>query len=209
MTMLKESGPAKQIRKRINELEEKLRSLEIKNGFGYTAKRLATGTTLQIKIPRSEPGVPNDVQRFKITAIAETYLTCRKVDATGAETDGIDHNVMRPYETKTTEALPTEYVSGTVTTTDTQNRTFVISITAGGSTKTLSVSQRIFPPYTAGDFIFGIKPVTGGTVEVNGEQLDWLDLNIDARHWDWKEVTVEVCVNNTIKYMVVKGSSAA
>lgn len=210
MTKLKETGPAKELRKRINWLEDQLHSLKIMNGVGYTARRLATGTTLQIKIPKVE-GVPSDlkIQKFKITAIGQVTLTCRKLLDDDTEASEIDHTVFRPIKTRPDEAFPESYIAASEFDIEEQSRTFSITLTSGAITKNLFVTQEIYPLYKVNDIIFAASSIDGNVYDEESYESDWIDLNVDARHWKYTEKLIEGCVNNQIQYMMVLGSASS
>ena len=60
---LAERGPVRNVRKALNDLREDVRALRIANGKGYTVKRTAIGTILEIKAGGGEAAPPSDLWR--------------------------------------------------------------------------------------------------------------------------------------------------
>lgn len=207
---LNEVGPARKLRAEINRLWEETKALRISSGVGYNVKRTRLGTVLDIESAAVSTSVY--VQRFKVTAIEEKYLTCRKVDKDDAETSTTDYKVMRPYCTwhDNEDSMITGADTGSLEDmTDSQSRTYDADVDVSGTAKTFSVTQDIFPKYEAGSFIYGTNNVKGGTEEIDDLELKWIDLNVDARHWRLTEQATEVCVDNVVKYALFQRSGVA
>lgn len=211
ISKLKEAGIARDIRKKINECIDAITALRIADGPGYRVKRTARGTVLGIDRDTDvETVAGGDVQRFKITSIASTWLVCRKVDSAGAETSSTDYKVMRPEFLRTNKGM----LSGNTSTpslTSAQSRTYDITRNnpTGVGTTNYTITEILWPNYTAGNFIFGINPIIGGTVDDGaGGQVDWIDLNIDARRWQLELQPTEVCVSGATRKSVIARSDA-
>jgi len=153
-------------------------------------------------------GEGGNVQRFKVASIADNWIVCRKVDSTGTESSTTDYKVMRPIMLRSDKALPTGANVGSLANTTNQDRTFTIT-TTGTPIKTVTVAQSVSPKYVAGDFIYGANEIEGGTVDDgSGSQVEWIDLNIDARRWEMDLKLVAVCISgSTTQYALAKISN--
>lgn len=162
--------------------------------------RSSRGTTHQFK--RSPGGGDGgNIQRFKITSVSDDWVVCRKVDKDEAEVSTTDYKVMRPIKLRGDQALPSSYKEGTLAQSGSQNRTFDQSISGTDYT----VTQEIYPPYAADDLIYGANKIIGGTEDDGaGIEMEWIDLNVDGRHWQYSMREIEVCVNNAIKKAIAQ-----
>lgn len=200
---LNERGPAKSIRVKINQVIEYAKSLRAAKSPKELVKHTSTGT---IHLPIGKAVDPVDsveVQRFSINSVAEKWLSCHKVDKTGAiVSTGTLHKVMRPLKLRGDGGLPPGYQTGTLVEGDAspgQYRTYEYILPADPLGPTYKVEQRIDPLYAPGDFLYGVNNVTGGTEnDDDGTQLEWLDLNVDGRHWIREMKDIEICVDDAI-----------
>ena len=107
----------------------------------------------------------------KITILANDYLTVQKVDGAGAG-GGSAIVVAKPSKLRHDAA---EYPSVTTLTTVAEN---TVGVTDGSTEETWVVT----PTYTVGDYIvIGKTSYTG--VSHNGDDVKFLDLNVDGRAW--------------------------
>ena len=159
--------------------------------------RSPRGSTAQIiKLPSAAGG--SEVQRFKIKSISDNWLVCRKVDEDDVETSSTDFKVMRPIMLRKDKALPSGASAGSLAYPADQERTFTITTTVA-PIKTVTVRQVMTPKYVANEFIYGADGILGGTVDDGaGAQVEWIDLNIDARKWDMALKLVAVCVTGNV-----------
>ena len=111
-------------------------------------------------------------QQFAVVKVATDYVVCNRSSSISSE--GGEVKVALPYLLRRTpfDGLSRNSISYTYAS--------AIQRTAGGSE-----TQLITPGYVAGDIIYGISGVSGGTgVSDEGElPVDWLDLNLDGRAW--------------------------
>lgn len=213
ISKLKEAGIARDIRKKINECIDAIAALRIADGPGYRVKRTARGTVLGIdRKTDTESILGTTVQRFKITEIEENYLLCRKVNTAGDETSSSDVRVLRPNYLTSGEGLLSGAIQP-VSLVGTQQRTYTLrrtNPTPPPATLDYSVTEVLWPPYLADDIIFGISPVIGGTlIQPEGEEINWLDLNVDGRHWQLELIQVGVCINTVERKALGALSQAA
>ena len=214
-----ERGPVRNVRKALNDLREDVRALRIANGKGYTVKRTAIGTVLNITAT-GEAAPPNDLQirRFQVVNVKPTYLECWETtaDGLGFSSTASYTKVLRPYATLLNDTSA-GWDQWTVSTTDTtMNVTRTLTRVDAGRGLTFTWDQRIYPEYkysTAigdGDWIFAAKPIKGFSAndgQPTPQQIDWIDLNVDARSWQFSELQqVAVCVDGVTKYMFFMAS---
>jgi hypothetical protein len=217
---LKERGPVRNVRKMVNDLRDEVRALRIANGKNYSVRRTAIGTMLEIKTGTATVA-PSDleIRRFQVIDVKPTYLQCYETssDGTAFTSTTAYTKVLRPYSTllNDTSANWTGY---TVTTTDT-TRNLTRTLTGEDTFRGLRFTweQRIYPEYVysstiaEGDWILAARNIKGFSAlddSAPAQQIIWLDLNVDARHW---AVTtpqqVAVCVDGVTKYMRFLASS--
>lgn len=192
---LDENRVARDIRRKINQIIDELAALRIANAPGLKVKRTSAGTILQVAPPQPvSGGTGPEVQRFKVMDFALNWLLCRKVDSTGAETTG-DIKVMTPIQLRRDSNLLDGGVPGSLVFSGFQQRTYNVRIESP-TVVNFSVTERIRAPYLIGDFIYAINNISGGTVDDgSGAQVEWLDLNVDGRHWEMDLRQIDVCVS--------------
>lgn len=119
--------------------------------------------------------VPIGVRQFKLVSVQTDYLVCNEWDGT-TQGDG-EYKIalpwmlrQTPFDGQTRNGITYTYASASERTAD-----------DGSNTET----QVIVPSYVAGDVIYGMKEIRGGTdtEDEAGDTVGWLDLNIDARAW--------------------------
>jgi len=194
-----ERGAARDIRRKINEVIAYMKSLRTAKVDGQANKHTALGT-IKIVPTSSKAEAASTTQRFVIKSIADNWLVCRKVDKDEAETSTTDIKVMRPIKLRDDQALPADYKDGSLVEAS-QSRSFDRTINGTDYT----VSQEIYPPYAKDDFIYGANNISGGTEDDgSGTELEWVDLNVDGRHWQYSMREIEVCVNDAIKKAIAQ-----
>ena len=204
-----ERGPLRRIRSALNDLREEVARLRIASGLGYTVKRTACGTILNIKGTK-QTTAPTDIRIAwgLITAVSDkNYLTC--------EIDAISETVWKPYSCMGDyEPLYPSYIalrqqnfvlgSSSLPVLDAANsvREYSVSTTDdAGAAVVNHVTESLRPSYAVGNAILCISNVgdfTGGPVNA------WYDLNIDARHWTIKAISTQVCVDGVTEYSAVQ-----
>lgn len=180
-------------------------------------KGMSIGDSQDIKWHRSPSGITGTVrvlgggggrtiQRFKVMTIEASWIVCRKVDEDGVETGTDEFKVLRPKMLRTDHALLVGFTS-TPALTSAQSRSY--DITRGTTPPNFTITEIIHPPYTAGDFIYGANDIRGGTIDDGtGEQVKWIDLNIDARRWQLELQRVGTCVNDVAKLALAQISES-
>lgn len=212
-----ERGPMKRYAEAINQLGEAVQSLRIQRGLGYNVHHTAYGQVIKLEGRRitgdaGEPGTL--VQRFRVTALENDYVSCRKVTEDGQidTDDTTTYYVAKPVELRVgTQDGASNTALG---------YTFRISFPTAadyGNTRRLTnttdnsryVNEVLFPAYVIGSEIYACEPEDKTGVVRNLERLTWLDINVDARHYRPKYERVAVCqtVNGqtVTRYMYVAG----
>lgn len=112
--------------------------------------------------------------RVKITATANDYITVKRVDRSGAET-GSEFNVAKPEQLRHDAAFypPVDNVSGS------GQEGNAMTATGGGNTEEWEVRPW---KYEAGRYLT-VAPTGFSGVSVGGNDLKWIDLNVDGRAW--------------------------
>lgn len=223
-------GPAREIRKAINSLADMLQAQRIRQGRGYKIKETSTGIILNIDGGDPvESGSDVEIKRFQITGfppnpsatlseITSHYLICKEVDVTGSGfVSEKEYNVLIPYslQTKSDE----QAISGTTeesleASVLINSRELVSQRDVSGTTKNFTYSQDLVPNYVQGTgfgienatwlYALNIGQVLGQTY--GGSDIEWIDLNVDARRWRMADRIVEVCVNNETKNIIIMAS---
>jgi len=223
---LAERGIAKEIRRAINRLNDRVRASEIREGLGYKYRRSSTRTVLEIPRARDGKSGELDVIRVQVSEVYPTYLRCQRISDDGTSLYGNPVWVWRPYGILKSDTASIPPVNApddsevTVTisdTTDSANSYRILNWTH--DSEVFAMTQYVTPRYVAsgtagsGSLLFVIRNVDGlstpwiAPLGYAAQRLEWLDLNVDARHWSASRLRyVEVCVSGETKHMWVEGS---
>lgn len=219
-TKLEEKGPLRRLSRAINNVNALAQSMRIQRGLGYSVRHTAHGQVIQLEDKRTvaaaaEPG--SAIQRFRITALENDWVTCRKLKEDGNvdENDTTEYKVAKPRELRvstqdgaTISALGYGFIISFPTAADYGN-TRRLTVPAAGTTPARYVDEILLPAYGIGSEIYATEPEDKTGVLVNSVRLTWLDLNVDARQYRPKFTRVAVCVSENgqtvTKYMFVAG----
>jgi len=114
------------------------------------------------------------IQRVRVWAKFNDYIICRAWD--GATAGTVNILVAKPYKLR---HILANYDSLATLITVSESR-----VTVTGAPSASPETWSVTPAYDAYDDLFIMSGHAGGTgVEVAGEELAWLDLNVDARAW--------------------------
>jgi hypothetical protein len=153
---------------------------EIKPGLGYRVKRTTGGTVLEIS---GTGGVPNAavIMPFSVSGTFDDYITgniwVKSLDAFGT----LDYVIAKPWKLRFTENTAygdVDYGSYVYGGDNSPTQTRVASYDAG---TVYTQTHEIIPRYAIGDVIWCAKCETKLTH--SGEDVEWIDLNIDGRTW--------------------------
>ena len=113
---------------------------------------------------------------FKVASVETDYLLCNTWDGSVQGTESIE--VALPYILRRTPWDGNTRGNFTYTYLSNVEREISVNNTVIGT-------EEINPEYLPGDIVYGVKNVSGGTdvVNANGDDVVWLDLNVDARRW--------------------------
>lgn len=147
---------------------------------GAALRQIVRGVASPRQVNRSGAARAPEVRRFKIIDVKHDYLQC--VFWNGVKEGRVAY-VAKPFLLRAS-ALEREFSGGTLEFSN-------ITTSGGERTATLGATvenQVVVPEYFAGDEITAIRNVkgkTGVTREEAGEtkDIEWLDLNLDARAW--------------------------
>lgn len=119
------------------------------------------------------------VQQMKIVAVGNNFLECNPYDGLSVDTE-TSILVAKPYLLRRAPFEDNGRDDLTFTYTDGSTRT----ASNGSDTE----DQVITPSYVAGDVIYAVRGVVGGTDVENTSATDdppveWLDMNVDGRSW--------------------------
>ena len=109
--------------------------------------------------------LPLRVLALRIVSVSGDYLVCERDDSPGATV-----NVAKPYLMRTSIASRD---GKTYTYASSQQR----EADDGVDTETHYITES----YVAGDYVFALGPITGGTGVADAPR--WLDMNTDGRAW--------------------------
>ena len=208
-----ERGPLRRYAEAINRLSDLTDALRIQPGLGYTVHRTAHGQTIKLAQRRQQDDAIA-IERFKVQALENDYVSCRKLKEDGNidDSDTTTYYVAKPVE------LRVSHQDGA--TNSALGYTFTISFPTAadyGNTRKLTntsdnsryVNEVLFPAYAVGSEIYACEPEHKTGVLRNSVRLTWLDINVDARHYRPKYQRVAVCVQENgqtvTRYMYVAG----
>lgn len=140
------------------------------SGTGPPQQRFGRGRTQPLRIGR-----------FKIKDVRQNHLVCREWD--GSSEGKLDIKIAKPFLLRA--ELTTRVIGGTeFTYTFTGSEAQEKVADDGSDTET----QVVVPRYEFGDEIYAVKGPNRGTgvaITVSGvsTDVDWMDMNIDARAW--------------------------
>jgi len=113
-------------------------------------------------------------QQFILKSTAADYLVCRTWDGLAEGT--VDVYVAKPWLLRV-EPHQTNGRGGVTFVYETDVRRVASKVDVGSET------QEVLPTYRAGDFIYAIQGVGGGTgASIAGTPLEWLEINA-GRQW--------------------------
>jgi hypothetical protein len=207
-----ERGLLKKYAAAINDLREDIKSHRIASGLGYKVKRTASGTILQIQPGSKTTTTTNNIRRFQIIDVKPTYLECYPTndDNTDFESTTIV-KVLRPTCTAWNNTSTGMFSGWNYYDNDTERGLMrVLKKTDRDINLIFRFNQTIFPIYTGspafgqGDWIFAVEDPKGFYAADGTEEIHWVDLNVDARHWACTEPQrIAVCVDGVTQYMYV------
>lgn len=137
--------------------------------------RRTVGLLVGAAPPSSAAGtaVPFQVRRFQIVSVEGDYLTCYAYAEDGETLATEAVNVAKP-PTLRNSVTARGAVTYTYTATDAR--------TADDGSNT--AEYVVAPSYSAGDDVYALGPVLGGSGVTNSEiSVIWLDQNVDGRQW--------------------------
>lgn len=167
----------------------------------------------ELRRPYKELGGGGKLQRFSISAVANDYLTCVKLDTAGVAVAGSTTNVAKPPALRVSKFAGltiSDWSYPTATATSNSRRSVYAGTPIAGGLQPGDYQDEVLAPvYAVGDEIFGMEAEGGTGVLVSGVQLTWLDCNVSARHWRAVRTALNVCrLENgvqTQRRMVVDG----
>lgn len=196
----KETNWFRQLMKCIRE-----RSLAVGPGLRISYK--TDGTLIEIVGKETTAAVESvatgAIQRFIIDEIYDKYLVCRKATEAGVAIGTQTYRIAKPLELRVS-AISTQFINQTT------RKRFV---GASGA----YVNEEMQPPYEVGSAELYASLVEGDSSVVDPEapstnptqKLEWLDVNVEGRHWRASYYLVSVCVNESgtlvTKQMYVAG----
>lgn len=221
----REAGFLKSLRQSINQLKAGQRSLRIANGANYHVKRTAIGTVLDLRSTTRATDKAFVVKRTQVIEVKSTYLVCQDLLPDNQGFTGGRFSVLRPFETLISGDtwFPSGTTNNQTTSTDSTGADRTRQLTWDKTPNSFSADQKIYPEYVGqelpglGSLLYVTKNIgnlggrtigEGHPVDADGNHIDWIDLNVDARHWAWdiwREA--EVCVNNETKKIYVMAST--
>lgn len=217
--LLPERGPLKRYAEAINKLGEALQSLRISRGIGYNVQHTSYGQVLKIDVKKAVEQVEQSdkMQYFQVVEIFPDYLLCVKLGST----DDPKFSVAKPLElrvsTQTNVTLnwadADEYIVSFRNVVEKKwNWRRLTSVTTSKY-----FDEYLNPPYNPaifgatrniGSVILAFKTDTG-VVDNDGNQCEWVDINIDSRHYKQTPYLTAVCVNTSTgaqtRYLYLSG----
>lgn len=193
-----------------NRLIEYVREISPVGGRNIQQTRGVNGT-LTIATPTVKGEAGNPIQRFLVVADGEgdDHISCRKQDAAG---DPIGETIFIAKPRMLRVGVWNGLTIGDWTYSGTKEErlaTYSGAAVAGGLQPGDKIKEELFPRYTEGEEIFATEADGETEAFAGGNQLTWIDLNVDARHYRAIRSLVQVCkrINgvDTVWYMVVDG----
>ena len=134
------------------------------------------GDGVYLAVVRFPVAAGPQIQQMKVVAEFNDHLTCHTWDGTSEGTDAIHVAKpptlrLTPYDGQTVNGITYNYTGYNTRTAENEDEE--------------TEDQQITPDYAAGDVIFAVKNIAGGTGATDDEYVDceWLDLNVDGRAW--------------------------
>jgi hypothetical protein len=173
----------------LNQLAENQEALQMQPGR-LQATSSAIGFSLDARA--GDVQAVKNAQRFVIVDVQLEWLVCVKFG------DTAPINVAKPPELRASNNQGSG--DSRPITSDADDGTVV------------TVTESIHPPYRPGDEIWAVEPEDGtGVIDGTAAAVTWLDLNVDARHWDCGYQLLQACVKvngiNVLYWVLVKGGT--
>lgn len=213
---LDERGPARDVRRAINRLADIVMRQRVSQGVGYATKETSTGTILRLSGGDGGGASDCEVRRLFVNGVRDTYLECLAISSDSQGTSGSIIPVLRPLALWPTngDTAPAGTTQESLDAATGQSRTLTVEKDINSATKSFSITQNIVPAYSSGIPVANSKTIYAarcrglatGVDDVNGDPIQWIDLNIDARHWELDLVETLTCVNDELKYILVPRS---
>lgn len=209
-----------QLSDQLNVLVDAINSLRPVQSHGTMTAHTSRGVMRTAKPGSEAEPAELPVERFQIYSLAGAVLECKKfINDTDFEPDpsGLGYRLYQvalPNDLRNGFPNSADYVDGTFTLVDTDGITTEMQLVytpAGQSRNTkvgyphggeLKWTETIRPQYQAGKEILAIKLSHTGIPGV-----EWLDLNVAARHWDRDPILTQVCVDGWNKLALIVRST--
>lgn len=204
-----ERGPLVRVAKEINRVLDYVDSMKIARGKAYRVRHTAHGQLIDFTDSGADELDPGTLQRFYLSETANDYLQCYKADEDGQPILGSGvFNVAKPmslriskYNGVTRTAFGGSWIFSY---SDGNNRRLTVD---GGSRY---FDEVLWPPYEEGEHeIYAMKAIGKCEVEVDGSNLEWVDVNVHGRAFRPKMTLVSTCsIENgleVVKYFYVSG----
>lgn len=190
---MKETGPFRRFARAINEQARVVKAATVRSSHNVRVSRTSNGTYLvpMVKAAAAEEGT--SIVKAVVLEVGEEWLKVRKFTDTTAM---FPLYVAKPQNLR--KAITTGRTwqgwSITVSATDSQQRRLSKSVLRNsGASATVGIDEFVDPPYTpettVGDppslsevWIAETETPTGVT-DPDGDPINWIDINIDARAW--------------------------
>ena len=133
--------------------------------------------------PQASPSQVGGNQKLYVISVQANYLTCN----TKSDGSGDTYYVAKPTRLRSTDTAARAVAGNTYTVTKSAFTTGVTSgdaqtCTATRSSDSGTYTLEVVEPYLAGDEICAL-PFTTGIVDDSSNPINFLDANVDARHW--------------------------
>lgn len=200
-------GPARNIWRAINQLSDIVTANELRPSNTISVDRTTAGTIAKVRRQLKAAEVDeHNVKLFSISSIQATYLTCDELDVAGLSGgSGIANpltnvSVLRPYWLGLVADSDTVSFSS-----DGQDREIREQHSYGGELKYFHIAEEVYPKYTVNNIIAAAYIKTHGLTDTDGDgnKIEWIDLNMEARVWRKKSYPVVICVGGEDKIVLM------
>lgn len=182
-----ETGALREVWRSFNKLRDYCLSIRPAKGLNTRLKHTSRGTIINTQAPAPEVQEGDSIvaTQYKVTAIADDYIEAKTWDGTNLGSAAV--KIAKPWRLRKTGwdgvTVTYSFNGGSIPIRYAYNAALPGYRSAFLVNQNQTTSQAIIPVYSVGDIIYATEPEGGTFATVNGVDLTWLDLNVDAREW--------------------------
>lgn len=212
-SLMRVSGVTRELREKINEIIDYQRSLTPRPSASVKVNHTRAGVYYQTKKESDGETEVGVVHQAVIREIHDDHLLCRLRSSTNINETFL---VAKPWSLRVSSYGPFESSDNLLWglpvfwEEDGQNRTLKKTIQdADGNDKVIEIDQQLIPGYGVEDgdiqdpptdlaIIYVAKVEEDAELVIDGEAVEWIDLNVDARRFEMPIVPFKLCQNGVV-----------